>query len=35
MFVNGSVMLEADSAEGLTTIFNQGSENRHVASTSE
>ena len=35
MFVQGSVMMEAATKDELWTIFEKGSENRHVASTSE
>ena len=35
MFVQGSVMLEASSKDELWNIFEKGSENRHVSSTSK
>ena len=35
MFVQGSVMKEAATKDELWTIFESGSENRHVASTSK
>ena len=35
MVVQGSVLLEASSREELWSIFEKGSENRHVSSTSK
>lgn len=35
MFVHGSMMLEAATKDELWSIFERGSENRHVSSTSE
>ena len=35
MFVQGSVMIEAPTKDELWSIFEKGSENRHVSSTSE
>ena len=35
MFVQGSVMMEAATKDELWSIFERGSENRHVASTSK
>lgn len=35
MFVHGSVMMEAATKDELWDIFEKGSENRHVASTSK
>lgn len=35
MFVQGSVMMEAATKDELWSIFESGSENRHVASTSK
>ena len=35
MFVQGSVMMEAASRDELWSIFEKGSENRHVSSTSK
>ena len=35
MVVQGSIMMEAASREELWSIFEKGSENRHVSSTSK
>ena len=35
VFVQGSVMMEAATKDELWEIFEKGSENRHVASTSK
>jgi len=35
VFVQGSVMMEAATKDELWNIFEKGSENRHVASTSK
>lgn len=35
VFVQGSVMMEAATKDELWSIFEKGSENRHVASTSK
>lgn len=35
VFVQGSVMMEAATKDELWSIFERGSENRHVASTSK